>query len=327
MLDAVRGVAILLVLGVHSNQLLPSGDLGVDLFFVLSGFLITSLIVSEHARTGGVSLRSFYARRARRLTPALAVMLTVYVTLAGASLAVLFGATYTSNIAQAFGGQFDQEGLRHLWSLATEEQFYLFWPPILVVALRRDVRPRRLAGGLLVYAVAAMVYRDLLLLGGAGAIRLWFSPDTHADGLALGCAAAIAYMHGLIRPSPRSAAIAGIVGAIIVCFAWPSGLFFSVAQPSFVACATLLLIVVATDPAAKVGRILDRKLLRSLGKISYGLYLWHWPIFVAVGWVAGLPIALVVSLISYRYVERPFLATRSTPAGDATLAPAKARPA
>jgi peptidoglycan/LPS O-acetylase OafA/YrhL len=158
----------------------------LDLFFVLSGFLITTLLLEERAEAGQVSLRAFYARRARRLFPALTTLLLAYsvvvVAKGGDPLAtVTLGGLYAGNLVQAFGLDqtvFDSP-LAHLWSLAQEEQFYLVWPWLLVPFARR---PRRLAAliGLLV------CYRIGLTVAGAGAHRIDFAPDTRADGLLAG---------------------------------------------------------------------------------------------------------------------------------------------
>jgi peptidoglycan/LPS O-acetylase OafA/YrhL len=149
-LDGVRGIAIALVVGFHAFGWPGAGTLGVDLFFVLSGFLITAILIEEHGRTGTISIRGFYRRRARRLLPALFAMLTPYLLLAGVAVLVgqgstvflaLAGAlTYTSNIIVAVDPSAVPAGLIHLWSLAAEEQFYLIWPLLLLSLLRFGIR-------------------------------------------------------------------------------------------------------------------------------------------------------------------------------------------
>src|ERR1044071_207656 len=159
-LDGVRGVAVLAVLAVHTNHLggaslLPGGSLGVDIFFVLSGFLITGLLIEEWSRSGSISLADFYRRRALRLVPALALML---LTLACVSAAVLSAPEaeqtlralptaflYLTDFAISLDGRAALGALRHTWSLAVEEQFYLLWPPLLLVALRARLSGRAIA--------------------------------------------------------------------------------------------------------------------------------------------------------------------------------------
>jgi peptidoglycan/LPS O-acetylase OafA/YrhL len=197
-LDGLRGLAIALVVAFHAFGWPPGGTVGVDLFFVLSGFLISTLLLEEHHATRTISICNFYVRRARRLFPALAALLApfVFLVIVGAAVgsfqtrtAVGIGAalTYTSNIVVAVDPSAVPAAMIHLWSLAAEEQFYVLWPLALVVLLRLGGL-RFLVGGLGVLLAVAIFHRLELVAGGASIERLYYGPDTHADALLIGSA-------------------------------------------------------------------------------------------------------------------------------------------
>lgn len=194
-LDGLRGVAILLVIGNHYFLIPPGGgSTGVGLFFVLSGFLITTLLLEEHAQTGRIRLRAFYLRRARRLVPALAAMLAGY--LVGAVIqgrvhvavrAAAAAAFYTANISQAYWPHLiGREPIGPLWSLAEEEQFYLLWSALLVLLLALAVRRRSVTLGLGVAISAICAERFWLFAGHANNQRMYTSPESAADGILAG---------------------------------------------------------------------------------------------------------------------------------------------
>ncbi|MDQ3671196.1 MAG: acyltransferase [Actinomycetota bacterium] len=334
-LDGVRGIAIALVLSVHvGDEFLPGGRLGVDLFFVLSGFLITSLLVTEWHATHAISLRAFYRRRALRLFPALFTMLGVYVLVAsalalsgrgdlGSSVtAAGFGALYTYNLAAGYFG-FMSEGLGHLWSLGQEEQFYLLWPPVLLLTLLcLRARPQSLIVGLWVFVIALLAWRIWLVFGGASGARL-YTPDTHSDPILIGCLAGLLYSFGHVTRVPREVAYfcLGTSVAIIATLVEVNSTHHMFGRPLFATAVAIILLAVSLDPRWWLTRLLTVRPLRGLGTISYGLYLWHFPIFFALGWRLGLPISVAVALVSYRFVELPFL-RRKTRAPRAQLAPA-----
>ncbi|MGH3076809.1 MAG: acyltransferase family protein [Gaiellaceae bacterium] len=318
-LDAIRGIAILLVLAVHADHRLPGGILGVDLFFVLSGFLITSLLLTEWDRDGSISLRSFYRRRGLRLLPAVVVMLAIVTAIAaltvddfgGQFVWVLYSLGYVINLA-ALGNGIGAENLQHMWSLSQEEQFYLVWPLALIVLLKKGVHPRMLAFALAGLAVALLVYRGVLGATGVSAGYLLYAPETRSVGLVLGCLAGVLFSYGFVRRVPLLLPTALLVPA---CFAVAVlGLYSRsdaiVFLPLFCIAAAVVLLACVLHPDWWFARLVDRAWLRGLGKISYGLYLWHVPIYVAVGWMAGLPLAIFVAVLSYRYVEQPFLRRR-----------------
>jgi len=337
-LDAIRGIAILLVLAVHADHAVPGGELGVDLFFVLSGFLITSLLLTEWDRDATFSLRSFYRRRAFRLLPALVAMLAVVSAAAvltaddvgGQLVWVLYSLGYVINFTALLEEGIGNASLRHMWSLSQEEQFYLVWPVLLLLLLRAGLRPRVLAGLLGGTAAALLVYRGVLESNGVSVSFLLYAPDMRGVGLVLGCLAAVVFTGGLVRRVPGWLATASLVPAVLaVALFTLDGRWQAVyLVPEFCLAATVVLLACVLHPGWWFARLIDRAWLRGLGRISYGLYLWHIPIYVAVGWVAGLPIAILVAVLSYRFVEQPFLRRRHRPRGrkDVTTEPAPVEP-
>ena len=339
-LDGLRAIAVTTVIAFHFVPgLLPGGYIGVDVFFVISGFLITTLLLRERAETGRIILRAFWLRRARRLLPALALVVLASSTAAlviGGDVLVRIGtqvlgaATFSYNwIGIASNASyFDDttpELFRNLWSLAVEEQFYLVWPVaiLLLVLVRRRGIQLAIVATLALGSIAAMV---ALLSAGAPPTRLYYGTDTHSFGLAIGAGLALL----MINNSPRhlewrrgTPLLLSVFGAL----ATASLLFVSwwLAEDSelvfrgglvLVAVLTALAIAGAVVPGSFLGRALDVLPLRVIGERSYGLYLWHWPVFVLA--TAALPeantwviasIALVVTVtaatLSYRFVELP----------------------
>lgn len=315
-LDGLRGIAISGVLachlfGLHSGSVATGGFFGVDLFFVLSGFLITTLLLEERDRDGRVSLRGFYVRRARRLLPALGGLIALFLlvmivggqTLHGL-VVVAAGALYVGNIAHLAGVH--TLPLDHLWSLAEEEQFYLVWPVLLALLLRKLPEPRLLRW---LAATAALVaaYRLLLAGFGAGTDRLYFGPDTHADGLIIGCAAAIYRRRGGRMPSQRVAlfALAAVVAVFFIGRQTLAWMMFGLAPFNL---AAAILVLAATGTGFLTSRLAVRPLVY-LGAISYSLYVWHqfarWLLGWQHPWVA-LPLALLLAVASYHWIEQPF---------------------
>lgn len=300
-LDGLRGVAVLLVVTAHAFPHGPfqGGVLGVDLFFVLSGYLITSLLLDEWRHGGAVSLSRFYGRRARRLLPALALLLVAFFLFEearghpwhGVGSAIL-GGGYLMNLVEAVGFTPDPH-LTHLWSLAQEEQFYIIWPGLLVVLLARW-RERTVAGIIAGLIVAICIERAVLAVTGSSATRLWIAPDTHGDAILFGCAAA------LLRPRlPRRAVLAAAVTAatVVATFRIHSVTLIPIGLPVFAAAAAVLV-------AGARGRFIEWKPLRATGRISYSLYLWHYPLIVLLG-LPGVPIAFAATWASTRFVEEP----------------------
>ncbi|QLD12217.1 acyltransferase family protein [Microbacterium oleivorans] len=344
-LDGLRALAVLLVVLYHlfPAWLLRSGYIGVDVFFVISGFLITTLLLRERARDGRVHLRRFWARRARRLIPALAVVVCVSASFAwivGGDVLVDLGqqvvgaATFSYNwISMADGGSYfsaaDPEIFRNLWSLAVEEQFYLVWPLVLPLFLLLPGRRRR-ALAALALAIASAAWATVNLSGGADLTRVYFGTDTHAFGLLVGVALAFAF-HGAIARRTSIAGVGPVWGAVVGGLA-VIGLVVTatvggqegVTFPGSSIVASLLAAVavaVAAWPGSWFGRALDVPPLRWVGERSYAIYLWHWPLVVLVtfeltgaGPDIGVPVpaglavlgaTLALSAASYRWIEQP----------------------
>jgi peptidoglycan/LPS O-acetylase OafA/YrhL len=328
-LDGLRAIAVALVVGYHLWNFPVGGWLGVDLFFVLSGFLITTLLLEEHAATGRIRFRAFYARRARRLLPALAVLLAGYLVVnavrgtSALGLVARYG-FYTGNVYEAFApGAADRlVGLNHLWSLAQEEQFYLVWPAALL-AVRRARRP---ANALVLVALGLVLYRAALVVHGASEARVYFAPDTNVDGLLLGSALAFHRRDHPSLPVPGLlVAVAAALAAVVV-GAVPSLSLLNVAALPLFELASVVLIA-----AAAAGTLRFPQALIRLGGISYSLYLWHFPVFWAFHWQHPLLAAATstaVASVSTRWIERPFRRTRPKPAAAhplrASAVPAKA---
>jgi len=229
-LDGLRAIAIVAVMIYHASpSLMPGGFAGVELFFVLSGFLITGLLLREQQCHGRIHLGFFYARRVLRLLPALLLMLTIVTTFAWCVLPAGFGSRTLTDALLALGycvnwaRAFDMRGaslLGHTWSLSIEEQFYVLWPITLILLVKRTGNSRSLTRVLGLSAAVAVIYRILMLTGGASGVRLYNGLDTRADGLLLGCALAAALSSGVIdlsRPSVRRVIQRATPWAIIGC--------------------------------------------------------------------------------------------------------------
>ncbi|ODA91178.1 hypothetical protein ATY41_00270 [Leifsonia xyli subsp. xyli] len=348
-LDGLRAIAVTTVLIYHLFPgVLPGGFLGVDIFFVISGFLITSLLVRERSATGRIDLKRFWTRRARRLVPAMVLLVLVCSTaalalggdvLVGLPRQILGATTFSTNwlsIAadSSYFAQGAPELFRNLWSLAVEEQFYLVWPLILLALVLIRSWGVRFA---LILAIAAASAIEMVVLYSPGAdpTRVYFGSDTHSFGLALGAALALLAAPG--RPVDLDAgestlqvfvrrwlpplgvlSVLGLLAAAAVLrddapITYRGGL-------ALVSLLSALAIWAAIAPGSGLGRILDSRPLKAIGERSYGLYLWHWPVFVLVcallpdkhdpvmAVVAGagtLACSVAAALLSHRYLEQP----------------------
>jgi peptidoglycan/LPS O-acetylase OafA/YrhL len=337
-LDGVRAVAILAVLAAHfgSGPKLewPSGGfLGVDIFFVLSGFLITSILLEERRRTGSFSLRAFYVRRALRLFPALVLVVLAFLvytlTVAPASvvhdnlIAAAATLTYWTNWLYA-EGMFGvgQTGLLHAWTLSIEEQFYILWPLVLAAALL--LGRTRAALAVAVGGIVAVVAWRLVLLAESDAVwRMYFGFDARADSLLVGCALALLLTHGKWLTGVRSLFFRlALVPAILLigfCLVFAKEAWTILYAGGFtlfaLATAVVLYNLVVSRPPI-LARLLEWSPMVYVGRISYGLYLWHFPIYLWTrdalekGWLVtlvGLPLTFLLAAASFRYVEQPFL--------------------
>jgi peptidoglycan/LPS O-acetylase OafA/YrhL len=326
-LDGIRGLAVAAVV-VHHLQVpaVRGGWLGVDVFFALSGFLITvSVLNIADGRLG-----PFLHRRFWRLAPALAVLLAWYVALAPDEDGrkweyALASATQWINVQGAAGGPFSDR-LGHLWSLAAEVQFYVVWPVLLVVLLRRSV-PRPVIVGALVAAFAAgWVARAMLWDGGTPWNRLYLAPDTRSAGLVAGCIAGLLFGWGWLdrRQGARRllAALALPALGFLVWFvadqSFLDGAVYRWSLGLAAVAAGLLVLAGATSGGGPLRPLLELRPVRWLGRVSYSVYLWHvpliaetvrrWPDLDAAGRaVIVVPSTLVVATASWVLVEKPLL--------------------
>lgn len=322
-LDGLRGVAVAMVLVGHLGAVgvARAATSGVTLFFVLSGFLITRLLMDERARVGRVNFHRFYIRRALRLMPALVAVLAVFgvysVVDREVSAPIVIPALYLSNFVLADGGSlgvFD-----HLWSLAMEEQFYLVWPLLLVVSLRRSVRT-----AVVVAATGAALSMTIAVTlaathhEGVNWTRIRFGPDTRAHGLLLGCLIALlpslALRVGKWRVLIWPAVAMVVVASLQTDGSWLQHLFW---RP-MVAVAGVVLVANLLDDTGRAACVAASPPLVALGRISYGLYLWHFPIYRVLSdhldtWPFATrslllaTISIAVAAVSYVAIERPFL--------------------
>jgi peptidoglycan/LPS O-acetylase OafA/YrhL len=338
-LDGLRALAALVVLFYHADMpWMPGGFLGVEVFFVLSGYLITSLLLAEWRRSGHVNLLRFGLRRARRLFPAMLVMVA-----ASAAFAVLFlpdevaglrrdavsGLGYVTNWHLIFSrtSYFESVGrpslLRHLWSLAIEGQLYIFWPIIFALLIRRW-KGRWVPIVAILGAIASALWMAFLYQPDGDPSRVYYGTDTRCAGFLLG--AALAFVPLADRPARRLASwfldFAGLASLgllVLACIA------IDAYQPflyrggfAMVAIATILVISAVTHSGTRmVSDLLGCGPLRWIGQRSYGIYLWHWPVFMLTRPQLDLPLegapllvlrfalTFVLTELSYRCVEKP----------------------
>jgi len=345
-LDGVRAVAVTAVLLFHANpDWLPGGFLGVDVFFTLSGFLISSLLLAELGETGGIRFGRFYLRRARRLLPALFLVLIATAVLAATvaqdaaarvredAVAAFF---YVTNWWYVLHGQSYWEAtgrpplLQHLWSLAVEEQFYLLWPVLLFGLWKlgkvRGVRYGALAGALVSTALMAWVAVRDGMPDVTDASRVYFGTDTHAMTLLVGAVLATFWTpsrigRALTGRGQRVVSVAGFaaLAALVAIFWFLGPLSAALYRGGFLVVGLVSAAVVACSAVTGTAfaATLARQPLRWLGERSYGIYLWHWPIFMvlrpgldldATGWpvqVLRFSLTFAAAELSYRFVEMP----------------------
>ncbi|MEO8878140.1 MAG: acyltransferase family protein [Polyangiaceae bacterium] len=300
-LDGLRGVALLGVLFFHANGMLPGGYLGVDLFFVLSGFLITSLLLSEKERTGAIALSAFWIRRARRLFPALlslmpAIAIYSYFYAKSDKLAGIRGdalATlgYVANWRAILSHKSYWElfaspsPLEHTWSLSIEEQFYVVWPIVVLLLLKRGSRKSLLALSLALAALS--IAASLWLFDPEHVSRVYLGTDTRATAILFGAALAtiLPMTTTFNKAAIRSFDLLGFACAVGLSLAWwklegeePFLYHGGFWLTELAALALITCCVIGKE--SLVARALSFRPLTFVGTISYGLYLWHWPVDV-----------------------------------------------
>jgi peptidoglycan/LPS O-acetylase OafA/YrhL len=354
-LDGIRAIAVTAVVLYHGRaSWMPGGFLGVDIFFVLSGYLITSLLLAELRNSGGVDLRRFWGRRARRLLPAAVLVIVVSLVVVAAfypsSLPGLRGDAlasllYVNNWHQVLGhhsyfSAFARPSLlQHYWSLAVEEQFYLIWPLLLVVGMTR-LGTRWVVVGTAILAALSAGLMALLYHQGSDPSRVYYGTDTRAAPLMIGALLAFGWPLGRMTASIGRWAtlvldgvgVAALGLLVLVMVTWHDYDPFPY-HGGFVlaALAAATVIAVGSHPASRLGAALGRQPLRWLGQRSYGIYLWHWPVMaltrpqIDLSWSLWilLPAQIIVTLglaeLSYRYVEMPVRRGQAWPKVRAAL--------
>jgi peptidoglycan/LPS O-acetylase OafA/YrhL len=322
---------------------LSGGFLGVDVFFVLSGFLITDLLAAQYDRAGRLDLKDFWSRRARRLLPALGLMLIVVTAAAtviepdqGGSLrlALLAAVTYTSNWYQILHhvSYFATLGLfaappplDHLWSLAIEEQFYLVWPLLLwLFIFRLNGRRARVTATLILAALSALAMALEYAPGDPSLV--YYGTDTHASALLIGAALALAFPLATVMSLPaaqvRRLDAAGVVGLVLL--AWAAGHFSGNDRAVYpfgliLAAVGAAGLVVAAAGTGVIAAMTSLPPLRWVGVRSYGIYLWHWPVIALAGaitgpgptspwlWLIEAGVSIALACASWEFVEKPIL--------------------
>jgi peptidoglycan/LPS O-acetylase OafA/YrhL len=292
-LDGLRAVAVGLVMLAHAKWpvVLNGGDAGVTAFFVLSGYLITSILVAQRERTGKIDVLAFYRRRFIRLAPALAALI-VFTLIIGLTVGlrsnwqagILSCLVYVSNWAQVFGIAIDPLG--HTWSLAIEEQFYLVWPAMVILFGRRLLR----------VAIIGIVLIAFLRLVSTGYLE-YFSTITRADAILVGCVVAIT--------RPRWSATIGAIGLAVLIFIAPLSPEHDIALP----------IAMAATVAVIGGGLPQLGMLAAAGRRAYSLYLWNWPmtLLFGAGGILAVVMTILVGELSYRLLEAPFMRRRGEP--------------
>ena len=344
-LDGLRAVAILAVLAFHLDpRWLPGGFLGVDVFFVISGFLITTLLVRERTRSGRIDLWGFWTRRARRLLPALLVLVPSVILLArlveadllvGIRRQAVGALTFSSNWLEIAAGSdyFHSTApqlLMNLWSLAVEEQFYLVWPLVALALLRFAPSAKVRTGFAAALALSSAVLMATRFDASLGATRVYYGTDTHLMGLMLGAALAFAWAapHRAWTSTARwqrvRVPVVALAGATLVALM----LLLDESNPLtfrggllVASLATTVLVLGVVERPTPLRTVLTLPVLRWIGERSYGLYLWHWPVILIVeadlSWAARgsehylwsrlwcVAVTVAIADLSYRLIETP----------------------
>lgn len=345
-LDGLRAFAVLAVIAYHMGFFwAPGGLLGVTVFFVLSGYLITSLLLTEWKTSGRINLKQFWLRRVRRLFPAI-----VLVVFCMAALCTLFNHSLLTKLREDMWAAllwatnwwyifhdvsyFDALGapspLTHFWSLAIEEQFYLVWPLVLVAAHKAGLKHRTMRNATLVLAILSALEMALLYNPAADPSRVYYGTDTRAFSLLIGAWLAFVWPLQLVgsiprkRPSKRACTFldaSGVIAlaALLVLVVTVDGFspFWYLGGTLLTSILTAIVIAVMVHPSSALGRAASAKPLTWIGVRSYGIYLWHYPLILLIApqnpadgtpwWLHIIQLAAIIACaaLSYRFVENP----------------------
>lgn len=340
-LDGIRAGAVLLVMAHHLGLPVHGGHIGVNVFFVLSGFLITYLLLDERIGRGRVAFGNFYARRALRLYPAL-IALVVVASLFSVIVPDAYRAENTLNsipMVLLYLGNWVRAGVtegsplglfEHTWSLSVEEQFYLVWPWLIWLATLWTSRLVVVVGLAIAGIVSSLFLRLVVFPGQLYTNRVFNGLDTQADQLLTGVLLAVvvitAFRDGWVATLGRWLSVAfwpACAGLLVAVVFWPEDdqtIVIRVGMSLVALFSAVVIGKVYLSASSWQGRLLALPMMRYIGRRSYGLYLWHYPVFAVVLYAAQasgpsryflMPVALAVSFVfaemSYRWVERPFL--------------------
>ena len=331
-LDGIRAIAILMVIAVHAHVPFASGGfIGVDLFFVLSGYLITSILLKEYNKTGIIDFKRFYWRRGLRLLPALTVLLTLFIAfglffqldmsilIRDVTIVFFYAASWSRALYNI-----PPDWLGHTWSLSIEEQFYFLWPMILLKLSKFNFK--RIVVFLSTIAFAVSIYRYVLLYYNVSTDRIYFGFDTRIDTILFGCILAyllsynssvIAFMSRKIILSMATAVSIAFMLFIFTSFNGQMIFFYSYGLMLTAISSAIIILHVLVNSNGMLSQFLRFPPFVYTGKISYGLYIWHWPIFnylhahtqlqTVIKIVIGVILSYVVATLSYFIIERPLL--------------------
>ncbi|RAI80940.1 acyltransferase [Macrococcoides caseolyticum subsp. hominis] len=340
-LDGIRAIAVIAIIIFHLNpKWLPGGFLGVDTFFVISGYLIAMLLINEYEKTGTINILQFWIRRMKRLFPPVLFMILIviqYIIFFDQSLLyqlkkdVIAALLYISNWWYIFDGlsyfeSFEARPLEHLWSLAIEEQFYLLFPLILILMLNKWSKKNIL---LLFFVVSILsaILMSTLYDPAANVSRIYFGTDTRLQTLLLGVMCAFIWpAFKLKRDAPRILVVIidflGFIGLIVLMYS-----IYKLSEHSaflfnggfyVLGIFTVLIIMAAVHPSSIMSRLLGIKPLTVIGKYSYSLYLWHYPVIVLMQkhfvqgqvpiyiHISSVILTIVLAVFSYKLIERPY---------------------
>lgn len=341
-LDGIRAIALVFVIGVHMHiPGMSGGYFGVDLFFILSGFLITAIFLEEWKETGRLAIGRFYLRRALRLLPVSTLVLVTSCVYASYTLpapavaelqkAALYASVYVMNWAWALGWV-DITALSHTWSLSLEEQYYIVWPvlllTILVLPVARRLKIAIIAAGI----VACWVLRLWLFSRTTVQFRNYLGTDARADGLLFGCLLAmlmcwnvVPHLRSIIIGSRVVALVSVVYLLFVLIVPMPMEVYVPYGLATITLASALIVFTTIYAPSRAVNRVLESAPLTWLSKRSYSLYLWHLPVLLFPLGPYGLPtatplwpedipervfrisVAFVLSALSYKFIELPCL--------------------
>jgi peptidoglycan/LPS O-acetylase OafA/YrhL len=327
-LDGLRGIAILAVMVFHSenNSILKGGFIGVDIFFVLSGFLISRILTREYQKTGSIDLKNFYWRRSLRLLPALILLILAFlITSIGIGIGIkhsiieaLISLFYISNWVRAFK-IYSLNFLGHTWSLAIEVQFYLIWSIALPFILKFFTPYKKAVSIVGLLALTSWGIRAWMAYNNSSLARLYNGLDTRSDGLLMGAALGVMVS---FYPVERWKSFKWLSPIAIILLTAIALLFDNKNIAVYyyilfiVELSAAVLIIDAVSPSSFLRDFFEIKWLVWIGSISYGLYLWHFPIFKlmkinsAPAWeilIVGGATTFAISTLSYYFFEKPFL--------------------